>query len=118
MSPDTSAGDLVELGQLRPFAEIAKSLRPTRAGKPVRVSTISRWRCPGFAARDGSRITLRAVRLPSGWATTVEWVEEFFAAVTADKTGQQPPAASIRTPVRRRHEIERANRELDDIGIR
>jgi hypothetical protein len=67
--------------------------------------------------RDGSCITLRAVRLPSGWATTAEWVEEFIAAVTAEKSGPAPPPAAIRTPARRRREIERANRELDDIGI-
>jgi hypothetical protein len=117
MSPVTSAGDLEELRKLRPFAQIARSLPSIRANKHLHVTTISRWRWPGFAARDGSRITLRAVRLPSGWATTVEWVQEFFDAVTADKAGQQPPAASIRSPVRRRREIARANRELDDIGI-
>ena len=117
MRSDSSAGDLGEFGRLRPFAEIARSLPPSRAGKPVHVSTISRWRSPGVRRRDGSYITLRAVRLPSGWATTAEWVEEFIDAVTADKSGQSPPAA-IRTTARRRREIERANRELDDIGIR
>jgi hypothetical protein len=117
MSPDTSAGDLEELRKWRPFAEIARSLPPSRAGRPVHTSTISRWRSPGVRRRDGSCITLRAVRLPSGWATTAEWVQEFFDAVTAEKSGQAPPPAAIRTTARRR-EIARANLELDAIGIR
>jgi hypothetical protein len=117
MCPDTSAGDLEELRKLRPFAEIAQSLPPSRAGRPVHTSTIARWRSPGVRCRDGSRITLRAVRLPACWATTIEAVQEFFAAVTAEKSGQAAPPPAIRAPARRRREIERANRELDDLGI-
>jgi hypothetical protein len=117
MRSDSAAGDLGELGRYRRFAEVARSLPSSRAGKPVHPSTISRWRSPGVKRQDGSRITLRAVRLPSGWVTTLEWVREFIDAVTAEKAGQAAPAPTIRTPARRRREIERANRELDDIGI-
>jgi hypothetical protein len=117
METDSSAGDLGGLGRLRPFAEVARSLPPSRAGKPVHVSTIGRWRSPGVRRRDGSYITLRAVRLPAGWATTAVWVEAFIAAVTAEKSGRAAPPSTIRTTARRRREIERANRELDDIGI-
>ena len=117
MRPDSSVGDLRGLVRLRPFAELARSLAPSRAGKPVHPSTIARWRSPGVRRRDGSYISLQAIRLPSGWATTVEWVEEFIAAVTAEKSGQSAPPAAIRTPARRRREIERANRDLDAIGI-
>ena len=117
MKTDSGAGDFGDLGQLRPFAEVARSLPPSRAGKPVHVSTISRWRSPGVRRRDGSRIILRAVRLPSGWATTDGWVREFIDELTADKAGQPAPSPMIRTPARRRREIERANRELDAMGI-
>jgi hypothetical protein len=117
MSSVSSAGDLGEFGELRPFAEIARSIPPSRAGKPVHPLTLSRWRSPGIKRRDGTYITLRCVRLPSGWRTTLRWLEEFFEQLTAEKSGQPAPAPEIRTPARRRREIERANRELDAIGI-
>lgn len=117
MTPDFDTGDFGELGQLKTFAEVARSLPSSRAGKPVHPSTISRWRSPGVRRRDGSRITLRAVRLPSGWATTLEWVREFIDAVTADKAGEPAPPTTIRMPGRRRREIERAKRELTAAGI-
>jgi hypothetical protein len=50
--------------------------------------------------------------------TTRRWLGEFFEQLTAEKSGQAAPPPAIRTPARRRREIERANRELDDIGIR
>jgi hypothetical protein len=48
--------------------------------------------------------------------TTRRWLGEFFEQLTVEKSGQAPPPA-IRTPARRRREIGRANRDLDDIGI-
>jgi hypothetical protein len=50
--------------------------------------------------------------------TTLRWLEEFFEQLTAEKSGQPAPAPEIRTPARRRREIERTKRELDAIGIR
>jgi hypothetical protein len=118
MATDSRAGVLGELGELKTFAEIARALPPSRRlGRPVHSSTISRWRCPGMRSRDGSRITLRCVRLPSGWMTSLEWVREFIDAVTADKAGDPAPAPAIRTTARRRREIDRAKRELTAAGI-
>lgn len=117
MRADIEASGLHELGEYLPFAAVAQSLPSTRGGKPVHPSTIGRWRSQGVPGRDGSRIKLRAVRLPSGWATTLEWVREFFDAMTADKEGEPAPAPEVRTPASRRRQIERANRELDAIGI-
>ena len=36
------------------------------------------------------RIKLRAVRDTQGWRTTSAWVDEFFAAITADRGGVAP----------------------------
>jgi hypothetical protein len=107
------------LEDLRPFSEITKLIRPGRNGRSIHVSTLSRWRSPGVARSDGSRITLRAIRFPGGWRTTPEWVTEFLDAVTAEKSGTQPTPAphSIHTPARRRRELDRVERKLAAAGF-
>jgi hypothetical protein len=117
MNSVSNVGDVGELAQLVPFSEVAKSLPPSRAGRPVHVSTISRWRCPGVRGRDGERITLRCLRLPSGWVTTGQWIQEFLDAVTAARSGgPAPPPVPLRTSARRQQEINRAKRELAAAG--
>jgi hypothetical protein len=117
MRSDSTTGDFGELGQLQPFAAVARSLPPFRSGRPVHPSTISRWRSPGVKRRDGTWITLRAVRLPSGWVTTLEWVRTFIRDVTAERTGRPASVPEIPITTRRRREIERVDRELDALGI-
>ncbi len=117
MRSDFSAADTGASDELLTFAEAARLLPRRRAGRPVHPSTVSRWRSPGIRRRDGSSITLRCVGLPSGWMTTLEWIREFVEQITAEKSGQPAPAPALRTTAGRRRAIERANRELDAIGI-
>ncbi len=120
MSQANLDGDVESLEDLKSFQQITKLVPPARNGKPPHVATLGRWRDPGVLARDGSRIRLRCVRLPSGWRTTIEWVNQFLAALTADRDDQgnpTPPAPLSQTPARRRREIERATRELAAAGI-
>jgi hypothetical protein len=42
-------------------------------------------------ARPGERLRLRAIRDSQGWLTTAEWIEEFLAALTADRLGAAAP---------------------------
>ncbi len=39
------------------------------------------------------RIKCRAIRDTQGWKTTAEWVDEFFAEITADRGGVAPRAS-------------------------
>jgi hypothetical protein len=53
------------------------------------------------------------VRLPSGWRTTLEWVDEFIQALTADRTGQPASTDDPRAATRRARALDRIDRELD-----
>jgi hypothetical protein len=110
--------DHESLSDLLPFSRIAKLIEPSRNGKSIHVATLGRWRDPGVRSRDGkSMIRLRCTRTPSGWRTSVDAVQEFFNALTTDRTDRPDPALSICMDPRRRREFERAKRELEDAGI-
>jgi hypothetical protein len=73
-------------------------LRPSRAarcfphdGKPPHPSKITRLIVAGVKSkgRQDQRIKLRAIRDSRGWLTTVEWIEDFVAQLTADRLGGQ-----------------------------
>lgn len=120
MSQAIHDGDDYSLEELKSFAQVTKLVQPARNGKPPHVATISRWRCPGIQARNGSRIRLRCVRVPSGWMTTLRWINEFLDALTTDRDGRgtpTPPAPLVQTSARRRREIDQAKRELAAAGI-
>lgn len=48
---------------------------------PTHLATVVRWITKGYRTPDGRRVTLRAVRLPSGWVTTARAVREFLDAI-------------------------------------
>jgi hypothetical protein len=75
-------------------------LRPSQAakcwphdGRPPHPAKIVRNIVRGVALKSapGRRRTLRAIRDSQGWLTTAEWIEEFIAALTADRLGAQVP---------------------------
>jgi hypothetical protein len=119
MKQATHDGDVIPLEDLKSFSQATKLVPPARNGKPPHVATIGRWREPGVLARDGSRIRLRCVRVPSGWMTTIQWIGEFIEAMTNDRSGQgpTPPASLSQTLARRRRDLEEADRKLAAIGI-
>ena len=71
----------------------------------------------GVRLSDGRTLKLRAVRRPGGWMSTDAWVDEFIAALTADRTGEPAEPPAIRTPTARRRDIERAEQELAAAGF-
>jgi hypothetical protein len=108
----------------RTLSQVARRFPPSRGGRPVHVATVTRWIIQGARLRDGTRLRLRAVRLPGRWVVEPEAVDEFLATLTADRSGlpTEPAAAgssvSSRTASTRRRVQEQAARELDKIGIR
>lgn len=78
----------VSMTRLRPFRVIARLLPRTRRGRPVHVATLYRWRALGHRG-----VTLRSVRTPGGWTTSLAAVKEFFDQLTAleQPTAQTAP---------------------------
>jgi hypothetical protein len=75
-------------------------LRPAQAakhwphdGRPSHPSRIVRTivRPKPSCARPEESIRLRAIRDSQGWLTTADWIEEYVAALTADRLGPQAP---------------------------
>jgi hypothetical protein len=55
----------------------------------------------GAALRDGSRLKLKAIRLPGGFRTTRQWVDEFIETLTRDRTGASMPSEVVEERARR-----------------
>jgi hypothetical protein len=58
-----------------------------RGGRPPHIASICRWIQHGIRLRSGGRLHLRAVRVPSGWRTSRQWLNDFRSALTADRLG-------------------------------
>jgi hypothetical protein len=98
------------------LSQVARHLSSSREGRPVHTATVTRWVIEGVRASDGSRIKLRAMRFPSGWRTTLEWVDDFIQAITADRTGRPVTVQGRRTATRRVRELDRIDQGLDKDG--
>jgi hypothetical protein len=61
----------------------------------IHPSAVVRWMRRGAILSNGSRLYLRFVRLPGGYRIKPEWLDEFLAALTADRQGY-PEAARDR----------------------
>ena len=109
----------------RSLAEAARLFPPSRNGRPVHVGTLTRWIIDGVRGRDGQVIRLRATRLPGRWVVTDAAVDEFLDALTRDRTDNAAPTTvssgtttDVHSAARRRREIKRTSRKLDEFGIR
>jgi hypothetical protein len=51
--------------------------------------------------RDGTRLKLKAIRLPGGFRTTQQWLDEFIEALTRDRTGAPAPSEVVEERARR-----------------
>ena len=68
------------------FCELAKKLPLGKAGRPVSVSTLHRWRTRGVAGG----IKLDAIRVGGRWCTSWAAFSRFNAQVTAAKSAPSP----------------------------
>lgn len=96
-------------------------------GRPT-ANCVWRWCRRGVRARNGERVRLRHIRMGGMMYTTAGWLDEFgrrLAEADArhfDSDGNDTPTGTLRQPTsrsqQRRREIESAERELDESGIR
>jgi hypothetical protein len=117
MAPDHSDSPLTDqpiayLG----LAQAARRFPSFRSGRPVHTATVTRWITGGVRLSDGTVLKLAAKRLPGRWVTWDQAIEEFVDRLTADRTGDPPPAPS-HTSASRERALARADAELARIGI-
>jgi hypothetical protein len=95
--------------------EAARRFPPARGGRPVSFSCVLRWVTDGIPGPDGERVKLEAVRVGGRWLTTEEALARWAERLTPplDVENAPPP----RSPARRRRESERAERQLNNLGI-
>jgi hypothetical protein len=95
------------------LTQAARMLPPSRRGRPVHLSSVYRWILDGVKTPHG-KIRLEAIRLGGRWLTSVEALERFAARQTPNlEDAPQLP----RTPTARRRASERAEAQLQKLGI-
>jgi hypothetical protein len=95
-SPATLNRDLSKLGKYLPLTEVARRMPCRREGRERSPITLYRWTSIGLRG-----VKLRYVNIGSTRCTTVEWLEKFFASVTAagsGRTEQKPGSNRGRRP--------------------
>jgi hypothetical protein len=106
-----------ELGPvLRDLANAAKRVPPSRNEKPTHPSTLARWISKGIRLPDGTVLKLEGRRYPGAWMVSDEAVDEFVNALTRARTGEPAEVAPV-APAACRKAVERAERELERLGI-
>jgi hypothetical protein len=94
--------------------DAAKLIPPARQGRPVSFQCILRWALEGAKAPSGERVKLEAVRLGGRWLTSREALQRFAEALTPRSDSPTSPPRTLR---QRRRAAERAERELEKLGI-
>src|SRR5262249_32787805 len=111
-------GEMLDLTteQPIPLAAAADLIPPGRGGKKTHLSTLLRWILQGAKSPSGEIVRLDACRLGGRWMTSREAIHRFAQALTP--THNVPtPAPAPRTPTQRSRASERAERELEKVGI-
>jgi hypothetical protein len=108
------AGPIHDLTQetLLTLAQAARLFPPARRGRPVNSSTLWRW-CRRGVRIEGGTVRLECVRISGRWLTSREAISRFVARQTPSAL----PAPRLRTPGQRQRASERAERELQKLGI-
>lgn len=106
--------DTPSLADLIPLRTLAAQLPRRRAGKKTHVAAVYR-----LTERGLHGVRLRFVQVGDTRCSTLAWVNEFFAALTARSESANAPAApASRTPASRRKAVEAADRELEKLAGR
>jgi hypothetical protein len=94
--------------------DAAKLIPPARRGRPVSFQCILRWAMEGARSPTGERVKLKAIRLGGRWVTSRESLQRFAEALTPRSDNIM---SKSRTPRQRRRAAERAEAELERMGI-
>ena len=110
---------MIDLSQERGLSpsEAAQLLPSFRAGRPCHASRIIRLIVKGVAIPDGSRISLEALKIANQWITTSRCITEFGQRLAAAQLQARDDTPQPRPTKARTRAAERADRELDRIGI-
>lgn len=108
MSPDLLSETVLSL------AAAARSLPPSRRGRPVTVSCLMRWISDGVRLPSGAVVRLEAVRMGGRWLTSTEALRRFALSQTPAFNNPSPMPRSASASQRA---ADRANRQLERIGI-
>jgi hypothetical protein len=106
----------IEGGEGQRLAVAARSLPSARQDKPVSISCLLRWVVDGVRGPGGQRIRLEAARLAGKWITTPGALRRFVEAQTPELADAEP-AAKPGSARQRRRAAERAEKELERMGI-
>jgi hypothetical protein len=99
---------------LMSLPEICSLLPPGRNGSKPHLNTVLRWVLKGVRLPSGECVRLGASRCGSKWISSREALARFMAALTPN-LDTDPPTA--RTPTARKRAVERAEKNLEKIGI-
>lgn len=93
-----------------------------RGGRPPVVETVRRWanpRCGCFpAGKTGPQLILRTRKVNGEVLTMPEWVDAFERERARLGERQAEEETSLRTTKQRDRELARADRQLDEQGVR
>lgn len=93
--------------------QAARFVPQQRRGRPVSTSTLNRWIINGIRRRsDGEIVKLVAKRLPGGWATTQQAMDEFFDRLTV-----VPASPEVQVDRRVHEDARHAAEQLKRFGI-
>jgi hypothetical protein len=97
--------------EIVPIANLPDHAPRRRQGKKLNVATAYRW-CNGVRARDGSTVCLPTIQVGGTRCTSIEAFQWFCERLGARSSDPGPSTTSAR-----RKAAERAERDLDAIGI-
>jgi hypothetical protein len=99
------------------LAQAARRFPPYRLGRPVSPSCVWRWCHEGVKVPGVGVVRLECVRLSGRWLTSEEAISRFVARQTPAADGEAAASHAPRTPNQRRRAAERADKELEKLGI-
>jgi hypothetical protein len=106
MTIDSTTEHLISL------TEAAKELPARRGNKRAHTSTLYRWTTSGCRG-----VKLEFVQIGGTRCTSHEALSRFYERLTLAAQGQSSDSTVRRTPRQRVADSERAERELDDLGV-
>src|SRR5262249_27113213 len=111
----TAGANMIDISteSILSLRQAAKLLPSARQGRPVSFQCVLRWVLNGARGPDGQLIRLQGVRIGSRWLTSREAIQRFAEALTPEIA---TPAPS-RTRRQRRREAQKAEQELERMGI-